>query len=371
MRNIYGFVNLFGAPELGALTEKRNFGSVSFLGRYGLIDFALSNFANSNIGRVGVLVDRYSNSIRSHLRNGTAFTVNTKTGHISVLFDEDAAYQKDNVTDISTINATRDHFEERLNDYIVIAPAYILMSMDFNTIVDAHIKSGLDVTLVYEHRFDLDKEMKGMNLLTIKNRLVKNMKRNDLKEKEGDVSLDVFVMNRSYFEYIISTQKDVSDKYNLRDMIKYDIKNNKKEAFSYEFKGFTLPILSLQNYIDGSFFLLPYLNRLKIFKEDWPIYTATHNTPPTKYGPKANVKNSFVANGSIINGTVENSIISRNVNIEAGAVVKNSIIFTSSEIKKGANLNYVLTDKSVYVGEKVSVSGNKKEYYIIKQGEKL
>ena len=154
-------------------------------------------------------------------------------------------------------------------------------------------------------------------------------------------------------------------------MIKYDIKNNKKDAFSYEFKGFTLPILSLQSYIDGSFFLLPYLNRLKLFKEDWPIYTATHNTPPAKYGPKANVKNSFIANGSIVNGNVENSILSRNVVIEAGATVKNSIIFTSSEIGKGANLNYVVTDKSVCIKEKTTLSGNKKDYYFIKQGEKL
>ena len=371
MRKVYGFVNLFNAPDLGALTENRNFGSVSFLGRYGLIDFALSNFSNSGIDRIGILVDKYANSIRSHIQNGSAFTINTKTGAIHVLYNEAAILKGQYNTDISSINSTKDHFSDGLSEYVVIAPSYILMSMDFNPILDAHIKSGRDITLVYEHRFDLDTTMKGMNLLTINGAVVKNLKRNDNKVKEGDVSLDVFVMSRGFFEHILSTQKSVSEKYDIRDMVKYEIKNNKVEANSYEYKGFVLPILSLDDYINGSFFLLPYLNRLKLFKEDWPIYTATHNTPPAKFGPKANVRNSFVANGSIINGTVENSILSRNVVVEAGATVKNSIIFTNSIISKGANLNYVLTDKSVKVDEKVSLAGNKKELVIIKQGGKI
>ena len=371
MRKIYGFVDLFGAPELGPLTEKRNFGSVTFLGRYGLIDFALSNFSNSGIDRLGIIVDKHYNSIRSHIRNGSAFTINTKTGRLHLMINEEGILKPQLNTDITTINVSKDHYKDGKTDYVVIAPAYILTSMDFNPILESHIKSGKDITLVYEHRFDLDKEMKGMNILTIKENIVKGMKRNDQKEKEGDVSLDIFIMNREFFDHIISSQKEVNLKYGIKEMVKYEVTKMKRVANSYEFKGFVLPILSFEDYIKGSFYLLPYLNRLKLFKKDWPIYTATHNTPPAKYGPKANVKNSFVANGSIVNGTVENSIISRNVIINAGANVKNSIVFTNSEIGKGASLNYVLTDKNIKVGEKVSLVGNKKEYVIIKQGEKI
>lgn len=372
MRKIYGFVNLFGAPSLGPLTEKRNFGAVTFLGRYGLIDFTLSNFSNSGIDRVGILLDKHPNSVRSHIQTGSTFTINTKTGCLDVMVNDTVMLKPQYNTDISTYIFAKDHFSKSGNsEYVVIAPAHILASMDFNPIIEAHIRSGLDVTLVYEHRFDLDKEMKGMNLLTIKENIVKGIKRNDQNVKEGDVSLDIFILNKEFFDHIVETQKDVNVKYLFRDMIKYEITKMKRKANSYEFKGYVLPILSLEDYIKGSFNLLSYLNRLKLFKEGWPIYTATHNTPPAKYGPKANVKNSFIANGSIIDGTVENSILSRNVIVKAGASIKNSIIFTSSEIGKGVSLNYVLTDKSVVISEKAAISGNKKEFTVIKQGEKI
>ena len=371
MRKVFGFVDLFNAPELGPLTEKRNFGAVTFLGRYGLIDFALSNFANSKINRIGIIVDKYSSSVRSHIQNGSAFISNTKTGCLHVMFNERALRKSEPNTDIETINISKEHFTDGGSEIIIVAPVYILASMDFNPFIESHIRSGKDVTLVYEHRFDLDKTMKGMNILNIKGNIVKGIKRNDQKDKEGDVSLDIFIMNRDFFDHILSSQREVNIKYGIREMIKYEVTKNKVEANSYEFKGFVLPILNLDDYINGSFYLLPYLNRLKVFKDGWPIYTATHNTPPAKYGPKANVKNSFIANGSIIDGTVENSILSRNVVVKAGASVKNSIVFTSTEIGRGSSLNYVLTDKSAKIGEKVSLTGNKKEYVIVKQGEKL
>ena len=368
MRKVYGFIDLYGAPDLGPLTESRNFGAVTFLGRYGLIDFALSNFTNSGIDKTAIIVDKYSNSVRSHIQSGSAFTINTKTGYLNVLQSEQALKKNEYSTDIFTINTTKAHFADGYSNYIVVAPAYILMSFDYNLALESHIKSGKDVTLVYEHRFDLDQTMRGQNLITLAGDKVKAMKRNDGNEKEGNVSLDVFIMNRDFFDEILLTQKDVNPKYNIRDMVKYAIKN-KKEANAYEFKGFTLPILSLDDYIKGSFFLLPYLNRLKLFRENWPIYTTTHNTAPAKYGPRASVKNSFIANGSIVDGTVENSILSRNVKVGAGASIKNSIVFTGTEVAKGASLNYVLCDKSAKISEKVSVNGNKKEYVIIKQGE--
>jgi len=371
MRKICGFVNLFNSPELGPLTEKRNFGSVTFLGRYGLIDFALSNFTNSGINRVGIIVNKFPNSIRSHVQNGSAFTINTKTGYLGVLYNEQHE-RKDTHNDVTTIKATRTHYDiVEDSDYVVIAPAHLLMCMDFYPIIREHIASEKDVTVVYEHRFDLDKEFKGANLLSIGNKKAKFLKKNDQKEKEGFVCLDTYILSRHFFDEILEEHVNINEKYGLNDMIKFMVNKSRKEMNAHEYNGFVLPVTSLDNYIKGSFFLLSYLNRIKLIKDGWPIYTATHNTPPARYGPKANVKNSFIANGSIINGTVENSILSREVIVSQGASVKNSIVFTKTEIAKGASLNFVLTDKTAYIGEKASISGTKKEYFIIKQGAKI
>ena len=154
-------------------------------------------------------------------------------------------------------------------------------------------------------------------------------------------------------------------------MIKYYVNEELLDVRGYKFDGFIVPILTLESYFKHSLDLLNYHVRSKFFKEDWPIYTTTHNTPPALYGEKASVKNSFVANGAIIKGTVENSIISRDVVIEEGAVVKNCIIFTQTHIGKDAHLEYVLADKSVSVEEVKELKGTKDKVLVIKQGERI
>ena len=122
MRKIYGFIDLFGAPELGPLTAKRNFGSVTFLGRYGLLDFALSNFSNSGIDRLGILVDRHYNSVRNHIRNGSAFTINTKTGRLHIMVNEEGILTPELNTDIMTVNMSKDFIKDGKTDYVIISP---------------------------------------------------------------------------------------------------------------------------------------------------------------------------------------------------------------------------------------------------------
>lgn len=370
-RKVSGLVNLYDAPDLGVLTETRNFGAVTFLGRYGLLDFILSNYSNSGIDRVGILVKDKAFTVRSHIQNGSAFTINTKLGRLVVIHDEKGILNPSTNTCISALISNRDNIVDNVTEYIVFAPAKILMSFDFRELIEDHIQSGADVTIMYQHRNDLDKTLKGNNIFTIKNDKIKNLKRNDMKNAEGDISLGIYVFNRTYFEYLALSQKNVSLKYDFSDMLKYDVKNNKPNYHLYEYKGLNFPISSLDDYIKASFDLLDNETRRTLFRDDWPIYTAAHNTPPAKYGPKANVKNSFIANGAIINGTVENSVISRHVVIENGATVKNSIIFTGSEIGEKTSLNYVLSDKHVHIQKGTKLSGDKKYFYTIRRGENI
>ena len=117
--------------------------------------------------------------------------------------------------------------------------------------------------------------------------------------------------------------------------------------------------------------LLFYENRKQLFKEDWPIYTTTHNTPPAIYGENAKVCNSFIANGSNIQGTVINSIISRDVVVEKGAVVKNCILFSGTKVGKDSQLEYVVADKNVKIKEVKEVSGEEDHYTYISFGANI
>ena len=124
---VNALLNLFNSPSLGALTEKRNFGSVTFLGRYGLADVMLSNFSNSGINRIGILVDRYTQSMRNHVQTGKTFVNNTKIGGLDIIYDEQGNLKPQLNNDISDLTANISYMEHLYCDYLVVAPSFLLM----------------------------------------------------------------------------------------------------------------------------------------------------------------------------------------------------------------------------------------------------
>ena len=373
MAVVNALLNLFNSPSLGVLTEKRNFGSVTFLGRYGLSDVMLSNFSNSGINRIGILVDRYSQSMRNHVQSGKAFINNTKIGGLDIIYDELGNLKPQLSNDINDLLANITYMEHIVCDYLIVAPSNMLMTFDFGKMLKEHIDSGREITMMYQHRSDLKNKFLNQNLLTLnEDGSVKSLKKNDGESKEGDVSLEIYIFNHQVFESMVLEQPSVSLKFGIREMVAHYIKKNKKEVGSYKYDGYLLPIFNLEDYVQGSFDLLDFKNAREFFKQNWPIYTTTHDTPPALYGAISEVKNSFIANGAIINGRVENSIISRDVIIKEDAVIKNSILFTSTVVEKGMKLDYVLTDKKVVIGggNKTNYKGTKKQMLVIKQGQK-
>ena len=117
--------------------------------------------------------------------------------------------------------------------------------------------------------------------------------------------------------------------------------------------------------------MLNYHIRSQLFDAEWPIYTTTHNTPPTLYGKSADVRNSFIANGSIIKGKVENCIISRDVIIEKGAVVTNCIILPRAFVGKDVHADYVVIDTNANVSTVKEVEGTEDKPLFIVQGAKI
>lgn len=358
MKNILGICDLHDSPELGKLTESRPLGAVTFLGRYGLIDFTLSNFSNSGIDKVAILVRKNYYAISSHVQSGQIWINNTKTGYQKIIFNDESNNELFN-NDINNILKNKAQLASTETDYVVVAPAHFLAAIDFKPIIDKHIANKNEITVVYSHSSSLDKDFNNCTLLNlnVKTGKVESVKMNNGIEKIGDVSLDIFIFNYQTFVDLLYMQKNVSSLFSIKDMVYYYVRHKSINVFSYKFKGGVFPILSLQDYVKHSFDMLSHHNRQKLFLPNWPIYTTTHNTPPSLYGDKAIVKNCFIANGSIIKGKVENSIISRDVILEEGAEVKNCIIFTKTVIGKDVKLKYVLCDKSVNIQEVKELMG--------------
>ncbi len=370
MRNVIGICNLHDGPHLGKLTENRPLGVTSFLGRYALIDFTLSNFSNSGIDRVYILVENYIYGVRSHIQDGTVWVSNTKTGFLRLAFNEKALANPKFNTDISNILCSLSPLDKTFDaDYIIISHPFFLYSYDFKIALNKHIESKAEMSLLYSYRNDLDLEFINCDLLDLgKDNLINKVKINTGAKKDGNISLETYIINKNTFIKMIEDAKNTSSLFTIRRIVTQYINNHTIDVKGILFDGCVIPILSFNDYVSHSFDLLNYHNRSKLFLPDWPIYTTTHNTPPALYGENANVRNSFIANGCIIKGKVENSIISRDVIIEKGAIVKNSIIFTNTIICEDARVNYVLSDKNVHLKEVKKLEGDEDDVLYIEQG---
>ena len=370
MNRVIGICNLHNEPQLGGLTANRPLGAVTFLGRYGLIDFTLSNFSNSHIDRVYVLIRNGMVAIKRHVGSGSIWTNNTKTGFIELLLNEKGVSNQVFNTDINNIKANIP-LDEVEFEYAVVAPSFMLSSMDFRPIVEAHEKSGAEITCVYTHIDNADKEFIRIDKYRLSGNQIIKSTPNIGRSLEADISLRTFVISKKTLKRMLSDSEKISQLFSLKDIINMYIEDGNHLICGYEFKGFVVPILNLQNYVLNSFDLLNYHVRSKLFLPDWPIYTTTHNTPPALYGKDADVQNSFIANGANIKGKVQNSIISRDVVIEKGAELKNCIIFTKAEIGKDVKLEFVLSDKNAKIKEVKKVTGDAENIVYVSQGAKI
>lgn len=360
MKDVLGICDLHNSPELGILTDKRPLGAVSFLGRYGLMDFTLSNFSNSGIDQVVILVKNYLHAISTHVQNGFAWNNNTKTGFQRLVYNEKAKRDQIFNTDIANLIINRGNLETIESEYIVVAPVHFLSAMDYRPIIEQHIKEKARITAVYVRTDKAKTEFENCNVLKFnaKTNVVKTASTSTSYSESYDVSLDTFVFSKEAFIELILLSKSVSKLYSIADMVYYCINNKLIKVNGYRFEGAVFPMLSIEDYVRHSLDLLKIENREKLFIPDWPVYTTTHNTPPSFYGKDAVVKNSFIANGSIIKGHVENSIISRDVVVEEGAYIKNCIIFSRTLIGEDVKLEYVVCDKNVKINQVKKLSGS-------------
>ena len=367
MAKVVGYVNLYDSPSLGGLTKNRTPASTSFVGRFALIDFALSNFANANINDINILVKDNFRSVAKHCGSLKAWASNTKIGKQNYLINERGIADADYNSDLNALRENDWVLFDTNADYIVIQPAHILTKINIADFVRAHEKSGADITMAYTKIDDADKSFLTSTVLELDGDKVLSSISNNGKEKSAAVSLRTYVFSREFFEFIIR-HKDFKHALSLRALLSELINEHKCDIRAYEYKGYARCFDSLEHFVEYSFELFDPKVARKLFDKIDKSYTISRNTPPASYGEHAEVKESFIANGAFVDGKVEHSIISRYVKVEEGAKIKNSIILTRCLIKKGAVIENAVIDKySTISGE---VKGSPDEHLYLKQGSK-
>lgn len=372
MKRVLGILDCHNSCTLGELTSDRPLASVSFLGRYAFMDFPLSNFCNSGIDNVGILVKDHQRSILKHMGNMMSWVNNTKSGRINIFYNEKGQMNPLYNTDINNIKENDWVILKSDAEYIVFQSADMITNMDISVFLEEHIERGEEVTGIYKDVDDADVAFIGCNTYNIdSDSYVIDVYQNKGESKKAKVALGTWIVNRDTLNRILEEAEKVDASWGMKELLAYCAEKGIFNIHAVPYKGYARRIDSIEHYIEYSFELLKPEVAAQLFPLDRPIYTQTYDTPPAIYGETGGARNSFVSNGAIIEGQVENSIICRGVKVGKGSFIKNSIIFSDTKIGERVVLDNVLIDKYSKVNDHHEIKGDKEQPIYFKQGARI
>lgn len=340
--------------KIRELTEKRTMGSVPFGGRYRLIDFPISNMVNSGINKVGVITKGNYQSLMDHLGSGKAWDLSRKREGLIILppFGGRNSLSNSRIESLSSVNAFLSNSRE---EYVLLSDSDVVCNIDYTDVLAFHMKHNSDITVIY--RFGkMPEKICDPAVYTIDpDGRVRDMLVNPNIDTECNYGLSMLLIRR---DLLVKMVDDCVSRnlYNFkRDFLQRNISNY--AVYGYEFKGYVQNICSMNCYFEANMSLMLPTVRAQLFNKDRPIYTKVRDDMPARYGLGSSVTNSLIADGCVIEGTVENCVLFRGVHIGKGTKVENCVIMQDSAIGDGCKLNYVVIDKDVKIRNDRSLLG--------------
>lgn len=339
------------------LTTYRCMGSIPVGGRYRLIDFVLSGFANAGVEDVGVITKSNYQSLMDHLGSGREWDLSRKRGGLVILppfgrQDSTGMYHNR----IDALIGIMGYIKNNNSEYILIADCDYVANFDYTAFMNAHEKSGADITLMYK-KMSLEGESgKDTSTFTLdREGNVIDMLIHPQISGEQNVFLNSLIMPREMLERLVQECHSRNRTSFNRDILQAGIGKYKIHAFEHD--GYAGRFDSMKGYYNTNLALLDPENRHSLFPRQRPVYTKVRDEAPVRYGLDSKINNSLVADGCVIEGEVENSVLFRGVKVGKGAKVKNCVIMQGTHIGAGSSLECVITDKNVMVQDDRTIMG--------------
>lgn len=373
-KDLMGIINLSENEEkIQDLTLNRPIAAIPFGGRYRVIDFTVSNMVNSGIQRVAIFTRHKFRSLQDHLGPGKYWSLDRKRDGLFMLHPMvDYSSSVRRYGDIENFKDNLGFIRESKQEYVLITRSYMIANIDFTPALEAHKATGADVTMICKHITDGQSASQyiGLDVLEVDDLMgVKGVGINFGAKKEYCLSMEMYIMKKSLLIDIITNAYQSGSTDFLKQAVLARFSEMKVNAFPYS--GPALCINSINSYYKANMDLLSRQMYQQVFNGHGLIYTKIKDEPSTFYAPTSSVVNSIVANGCIIEGTVENSILFRGVHVKKGAIVRNAIIMQDSVIGETAHLNYVIADKNVIVGDKKLLMGDGGVPFVIKKEQRV
>lgn len=351
--NILGLIFANTNEEsVSQLTTKRTMASVPFGGKYRLIDFPLSNMSNAGINNVGIIASSHYFSLMDHVGNGNAWDLSKRKSGLTVL-PPFSGKNFDNA--IETLANLHGYIEHGTEEDVLLCHTNAVANIDYQKMYYQHKKTGADITFCYQYQdimynksfpmvADFDDDMR-IKKLQIRPQII----------GECNLITGSMLIKKDLLMSVVRECISTNSTGYRRLFLNFDL--GKYNVYGYEHKGYIRTICSMQDYYNISMDLMNPDVRDQLFNPERPIYTKVRDDRPSRYGFDCKVKGSLIAQGCIINGEVENCIISKGVYIGQHTKVKNCIIMQDSVIGDDATISNVIIDKDCNIAANQQLMG--------------
>lgn len=365
--NIFGLI--YAAEEDdGALRDLVHLRSVSALpvgGRYRMIDFVLSNMVNTGIRNVGIIPRKNYQSLMDHLGSGKEWDLSRKNDGLFILPPYDTYENTGSYHGlIDTIKGASAYVRRANQEYCLISTSKLIYNDTYEKMYKQHIKTGADITVMY-NRQSAEKDSNVTCMEIDETGRVQNFGK-VMGDGQINASMECYLIKKDYLNALVDSAYNRHEYRLIEDVLQNRMDSIK--VYGYQHEGYVARYDSIRGYFSNTMdFLKPQVQE-DLFGSKNNIYTKVKDGAPAKYTETANVKNSILASGCVIEGELENCVVFRNVKVHKGAKIKNCIILQDSEIFENACLDHVILDKRVSVRPHANLVGHQSYPIVIPKG---
>ncbi|MFA9414144.1 MULTISPECIES: glucose-1-phosphate adenylyltransferase [unclassified Streptococcus] len=357
--------------RLGKLTQSIAKPAVQFGGRYRIIDFALSNCANSGINNVGVITQYQPLALNSHIGNGSSWGLDGINSGATILQPYSAT--EGNRWFLGTSHAIYqniDYIDSINPEYVLILSGDHIYKMDYDDMLQTHKDNQasltvavIDVPLKEASRFGI------MN--TDSNDRIVEFEEKPAQPKSTKASMGIYIFNWARLrELLVSAEKNNIDMSDFGQHVIPAYLESGERVYTYNFSGYWKDVGTIESLWEANMEYIAVDNELDSRDRSWKIYSKNHIAPPNFITETASVKDSLVVDGCFVAGSVEHSILSTNVQVKEGAEIKDSFIMTGAKIGKGAKITRAIIGEGAIISDGVVIDGTQ-EVQVVGYDEKV
>ena len=339
------------------LSNKRAIAAMPIAGSYRAIDFALSNMTNSRIQKVAVITQYNARSLNEHLSSSKWWDFGRKQGGLFVFTPTITAESSNWYRGTAdSLYQNMQFLKQSHEPYVVIASGDGVYKLDYNKVLQYHIEKKADITVVVKNLEDRSEIGRyGVVAMTEEGRII-DIDEKPLETNLSTVSTGIYVIRRRLLIELLEKAAEEDRHEFVRDiLVRY---KNIKKIYGYKLDTYWSNISTVDSYYRTNMDFLKKDVRDYFFKQYPDVYSKVEDLPPAKYNFGANVRNSLVSSGCIVNGTVEDSVLFKKIYVGNNSVIKNSIILNNAYIGDNAYIencivesNSTIKANSRYVGE--------------------